>query len=712
MSQWTARQTSKQIIFKNNLVQLVWNRSGKTMGFAGLHRAGGRSGNKGFTFGDESALWRMDLRDKAGYRTKLAGSDAEHFSYTAGGKLVLKWKGLADGLIDVTVTVSADAEAPLTRWRLEAVNRSAKHTIWSLTFPTMNDVLGPTGTHRKDVLVTPEGFGVSIPDPIRQKTPLAVWSHWDYPNGIQSMAYVALVNGDLGFYLGSHDGDASLRRFDYRPQAVEDRLPMQIECVPENAGRAQKKLSLAYDTVMGLFEGDWYDAGQIHRTWATRQRWGDTLVARRSDIPAWSRQVPIWVRVDVGNVPKVDPVEMRRRADVAIAFRDAIGADIGAHLYQWHVHPFDTDYPDYTPRPGFKGMVRQMQDAGVHVMPYINARLFDMDNPDWIKENARKYASKQAGAKLNPVADRAYHESYSSAQPMAVMCAGTKYWQDKIADVTTRLVRDLDVDGVYLDQVGAAWPEDCADPSHGHPLRGGGWWVEGYEKMMAECRRRIAKLGKTALLTTECNADAYMKEFGGLLMVHSIRNHIVPLFPAVYGGRAPLFGRFAGFNDPHWMDFRIMMTQNTLWGCTTGWLGLKEMEQLLNDPKRRGDLELLKNLCALHGVLLPSFDSGQMLRPPVLSGTIKPVTLSWNFSNLGWRETIPTIWASSWKLRNQTLTAVANTALIDQQVDVELPAADGNAVLSWAGPAGKGRLSKEKAHLAIPAGTIAVIRCR
>jgi len=50
------------------------------------------------------------------------------------------------------------------------------------------------------------------------------------------------------------------------------------------------------------------------------------------------------------------------------------GVPMGSHWYLWHHNLFDVDYPCYFPaRPGFSERVKELVEAGMVVMPYINA---------------------------------------------------------------------------------------------------------------------------------------------------------------------------------------------------------------------------------------------------------------------------------------------------------------------------------------------------
>ena len=91
-------------------------------------------------------------------------------------------------------------------------------------------------------------------------------------------------------------------------------------------------------------------------------------------------------------------------------------------------------------------------------MPYINGRLCDPKSKTWTQEGGDKAAARQENGKP-------YTEVYGSKVPLNVMCPATKQWQDKIAGIVDRLVNECGVDGVYIDQIGAAYAVRCFNPT-------------------------------------------------------------------------------------------------------------------------------------------------------------------------------------------------------------------------------------------------------
>ena len=103
----------------------------------------------------------------------------------------------------------------------------------------------------------------------------------------------------------------------------------------------------------------------------------------------------------------------------------------------------------------------------------------------------------------------------------AVMCPHTEYWQTTIAQTVGALVAELGVDAVYIDQIAAAGPEPCWDPTHNHSLGGGDHWVSGYGAMLRAARgAAVAARGaresesendsRSTVLLTESNAEPFL----------------------------------------------------------------------------------------------------------------------------------------------------------------------------------------------------------
>ena len=122
------------------------------------------------------------------------------------------------------------------------------------------------------------------------------------------------------------------------------------------------------------------------------------------------------------------------------------------------------------------------------------------------------------------------------------MCPHTTLWQATIAETVGKLTNDYNTDGVYIDQIAAAGPRPCWDPTHNHTLGGGDHWVTGYAEMLRQVR---AASGGSKILLTESNSEPFMNGINLFLTLVGFatgdlpggpgQTVMVPAFQAVYG---------------------------------------------------------------------------------------------------------------------------------------------------------------------------------
>ena len=66
------------------------------------------------------------------------------------------------------------------------------------------------------------------------------------------------------------------------------------------------------------------------------------------------------------------------------------------------------------------------------------------------------------------------------------------YWQETLMKTVKALVETYGVEGVYLDQLGAAAPSPDWTPSHNHSLGGGSYWRDGVVAIMKTIREAVS----------------------------------------------------------------------------------------------------------------------------------------------------------------------------------------------------------------------------
>ncbi len=613
-----------------------------TVGLAGLYRF--LDPAEDHLAQPQPALFVIELSDAEGLKTVLSADGkwgACRLEETAAVERTITWSDPdGDHLAGLTVTARVRLEGPRANWTLHVNNPSERWGIRTVQFPSLR--LRRRQTAGGDHCFTPHASGVLTANPT---TGMPAFSG-TYPSGWCSMQFGGYYDSEGGVYFATHDPEGSRKTVSFGTS--EGALACSYTWDAPDAGVPGTEFSTIGECAIELFSGDWFDAAQIYREWAQAHAlwWPGGELEGRPDTPQWMREMPIWACMGGGPENVVDP---------CIQLREYLGVPLAVHWYNWHQIPFDDDYPHYFPvKDGFAEGVKRLQDNGVRVMPYINGRLWDTDLDDFPTVALPAATKDEKG--------EPYIEVYASGEKLAAMCPTTELWQDKVQEIVLRLVgEEYNVDGVYIDQVGAASARLCFDQSHGHSLGGGSWWLlDGYWPMLDSLR---ARLPQDKMITTECNAETYCKWFDGYLTWHFQYQGQIPLFAAVYGGQVQTFSRAYRANDG--LAHRMKAAQSFVFGEQLGWLNANT---ILNDMEVLAPF--FRRLAHLRYALLDYLSAGAMARPPLVEGDTPRVTADWAW--LGkWEITDDALQRGAWRSRDGRL-ALLFVNVLDRPLDATL----------------------------------------
>jgi hypothetical protein len=292
---------------------------------------------------------------------------------------------------------------------------------------------------------------------------------------------------------------------------------------------------------------------------------------------------------------------------------------VALHWYVWHQVAWQTNYPHYFPaRGGFRDVSQRLQKQGIKIFPYINGRVYDINNQSWSHDEAEIHCCKSSAARSKPLHVPLQLEMYSNNQYWAVICPSTKFWQDKLTALTVGLTNDYKINGVYIDQLASKDPALCYDPHHNHPRGGGSYWSDGYNKALKQIRSAMTK---TSVLTSESNAEVYLNHIDGFLTIGGYNNcPIVPMFQAVYSDYAIIFGRYFPGASVHSnaTAFTQMMAQMFVFGSQLGWFALDGNDGLLpflaNETNFRA-VDYVSNLTRFRTLGAEYLLYGRLMRP-------------------------------------------------------------------------------------------------
>ena len=227
-------------------------------------------------------------------------------------------------------------------------------------------------------------------------------------------------------------------------------------------------------------------------------------------------------------------------------------------------------------------------------------------------------------------------------------------------EICNRLFQEYKVNGIYLDQVSAMSPILCMDETHGHELGGGHWWNQGYWKMHDTIRDVMPG---DVMLTSECNAEPFIRWFDGYLVWHWQRPNIVPAFVVVYGPSIQLFGRqYAGGPDID-LAARMRCAQQLVFGEQIGWMGADWVHESPSMP-------FIRHVVHTRWQLRRFFSAGEICRPPEFESEIPAVTADWQWYG-EMNVTNHAVFAGAWRLPRENKAALIFVNVSDEGVTAD-----------------------------------------
>lgn len=617
-------------------------------------------------------FFSVALRHEATKKERtLSASDGwqeSELSQEADG-LELRWADPQDKALAglrVLATARLDEGQSAIRWKLRVENATREWSVRRVIFPQLS-LADPGG---EAVVLFPRGPG---------ELQKGVWQRdfqyrGNYPDGWCAMQFMAVYRpGEeaTGLYIGQHDPWGSTKHLEVKSEKGPATQPAAGETAPvsrtvrlafetpaSKMGRAGNDFALSGEAVWQLLRGDWFDAAVIYRDWARREaRWWPKLGSQgRADTPLWMRELSAWVMT--GGAPDQCVAGVKR-------FQEALRLPVGFHWYNWHQIPFDNDYPHYFPtKTNFARGVAELQKSGIHVMPYINGRLWDTRDRGAEDFEFTRVALPAATRQEN---GQPFIESYGSketnGQPvrLAVMCPTTRLWREKVRDIVLRLQGQEGTHGVYIDQVAAAAPALCMEATHGHPAGGGHWWTEGYWALLDSIRREMPS---DRMITTECNGEPFIRWFDGYLTWHWQHQGQAPVFPAVYGGTIQMFGRAYRGGATKELALRMKAGQQLVFGEQIGWFDPGQAGETNNFPFLRKVIQTRWNFRRY-------FYAGEMGRPPRLDGGMPTVKADWQWSG-EWPVTTDAVLTGTWHVPAEKRWLLLFANVSDQAVKASL----------------------------------------
>jgi hypothetical protein len=559
-----------------------------------------------------------------------------------GKKALLKWTNvsLKDGpnSVNINVSVNLPNDSGIAQWNIDVENNSK---IWGLAEIKFPYIKGLLEKGKYDIALPRKNIGMMYYG-CNERLFCEYGEGWWMP-----AQFILADSNNASVYIAAHDPQGWPKNF-----VCDPGKEFYIQNFPENAGVAGSDYLSPYSAMLGVYQGDWIAGCKIYRQFATTNtKWtsGGKLENNKS-VPQIAKTVGVWL--NVGDYHIAD-ANVKEKNKPITDFKAEFGCPVGVHWYRWHNNIFDCQLPHYLPaKPAIAEQIRDLaQDSNYLIMPYINARVVSYDIND-INDYMPLLCKDKFG---NP-----YEELYGPAPKTLVVCPYTEKWQDYIYNLTKTIVDELGVNAIYLDQVAGAPIKLCYDKTHGHPIGGGSWWVEGYRKMLSKLRTIKDKNGNPISITVEFAAEPYMDMADSFLVWMQREPNDLPMLPMVYSGYTLYFGSNCYFaEDKAW---KIVQARCMLWGIQPGWMP----PEYILDSKQASRKEYFKKVIAVREKAKEYLVYGELVN--VFNSNDK-FNLKWNGKDVSY----PAIQASVWVLKNKIAILAANYSDESSSFKMNLP---------------------------------------
>ena len=558
-------------------------------------------------------------------------ADSAEFVRIDNKKFALKYK-----FKNASATVTFDCSENRINYSLDAV--PGKNVSFdNVEFPALE--LRPLSADA--ALFAPVMSGVEHPAAIRNNISYEL----EYPRGIASMQYGAFYDEKGGLYWSPADPLARPKQLSYAAGANRVKIIYQWYPVQNSAFNPGCPVRLE------LFKGNWFEAAMIYKQMLTdidALYWISQPLPRK-DSPEWLKNNTLWF---LHGGSKLTSMAQFKK------IREYLGLPFGVHVYRWNSKTFDRDYPHHRGLPSFTDLIAECHSMGIHITPYINGRLWetlDRREEDYLysKVGRENCIQRKDGTIAMSVFNKAN---------FGIICPYTPVYEEMMRK-SCFMLEKMGVDGIYIDQIGAAAHIVCYNKAHGHAVPDDrAWFEKGHHKVFSKIRAEMKARTPNTILTTEDNAETCIRNFDALLCWRWMYKGQVPAFSAVYSGRTQLIGLTYDQKRDAEASFAKAAWQ-IIGGGQIGWF----TKDYFCSPEKHDFRVWVKQLMRMRLALIDFFNEGEMSAPVKFSKPVKEKILFWGGHGT-LRVNTPELYSTTWRkgnihavlLTNNTAGTVAN----------------------------------------------------
>ena len=482
---------------------------------------------KEFILKDENrelfSLWMLNEKDK---RVKLYGNYSESVTFfKEKDKTIVSFRKIAGYNIDADITLRHPANEPFIYLNVRVLNKSDLHLdkihLPKLIVPA--DLVADGGSSR---LFTPMMEGAIIEDlSLREKYmqrnpdtgfPACGWEGI-YP-GSAHMQFMAYYDERGGLYIAAHDKFCNPKVIEFNREGKGINIEFQAFTGTDDTS----DFSLDYEIVLGVFEGNYFDAAEIYRSFVEKS--GIINIPKLRDnpsIPDWLKKSPVVVcypvrgEVDSHFEDKTEYYPYTR----ALPYIIGLGKDLDSAMLPIMMHwegtaPWAPPYvwPPFGDFDNFTEYVNELHKSGNYAGVYCSGIAWTQRSklvPEYSREEDFEREKIDDIIVKGPGNKKQWSYVCGGVGYRYDMCPACDKTKEIAAKEIEKIVKNSDLDYVqFFDQNLGGGAYACYNKAHGHCYGPGKWQVKEMLALIEKMNKVLEDNGKKGKVLIGCEANA------------------------------------------------------------------------------------------------------------------------------------------------------------------------------------------------------------
>jgi hypothetical protein len=489
--------------------------------------------------------------------------------------------------IQTITTITIQHDDPYIEMRL-SIENNEEFIVENIFFPLIWG-LGKIGEEsHDDTVFVPVGDGILLHDPLSFLDNILI-SGGFYPGELSLQLLCHYDKNMTGLYFACYDINGLPKKINYGPMEWDgvDHLSTSFDfSIPSESGN---DFLMDFDTIIGVFSGDWYEAAALYKEWAiTTPFVAGGRIGEGKDTADWFFNTSIIQLVNRDN-PAIEIFSLSDIASITNEYATMTGLDTSVLIIGWEQHgawvgPYY--YPPVEGEGAFQTAIADLKQDGNHGFTYISGTVWritrnDIGYADYELFNTTGLPWVALLKDQTPNFDLSYE---SLGWHSARICPMTDFWHDMVVENALDSVR-LGCDIVQIDEfpIGAIYP--CYNISHDHPVGYSNEISISYQKILEDIRTQGRLINPDFIMSTEepCEfylpyLDTYVSRdcapegllYMGLVDTYKDKIEFIPFFTYVYHEYITSFGEGVGLDEGYATHFYNQMARSIGKMFTTG----------------------------------------------------------------------------------------------------------------------------------------------